>query len=395
MKNITDYSIAVADAIRLNDCYNDLSTAFVNWSVVGSDCGHYYNNTQASADKVDWVRRLNSRRIAASLIRAAILDKLLPIWIRLANSDELADANAITIITNKTLSTGVYLTHNYPKTFLEGRPLWIKQVEWNLFKAAAICDRFGNENGSNGKPSAVANILAIWRDEAHVEFAVERDNVNSTFAKANRLQSPNHIKGLAEVAGKSVKAMVHKANILPLPDGEWAKLEKLAFSVLDELADQIREIAIGANGRAPQPENGAETDRWMQPTRKSIIQEFVKINCARQLLADTGSMDGDTLPGAFVTAAREPPMYRLKGNGDFISSTDLTPTSSRKGRTKGTGYQQADAPLLKKMSEAIARDPALNATSAAKIFAKEAAGASYDAIVDRLSRAFRAGRNGE
>lgn len=67
----------------------------------------------------------------------------------------------------------------------------------------------------------------------------------------------------------------------------------------------------------------------------------------------------------------------------------------KKGRTKGTGYQRADAPLLKKMREAISYNSALNATSAAKLFADEAEGASFDAKVDRLARAFRAGNNGE
>lgn len=67
----------------------------------------------------------------------------------------------------------------------------------------------------------------------------------------------------------------------------------------------------------------------------------------------------------------------------------------RKGRTKGTGFQRADAPLLAKMGEAIASNPALNATSAAKLFADEAEGASFEAKVDRLSRAYRTGRNGE
>lgn len=69
--------------------------------------------------------------------------------------------------------------------------------------------------------------------------------------------------------------------------------------------------------------------------------------------------------------------------------------NSRKGRAKGTGYQRADAPLLEKMREAIASNPALNANSAAKLVADEAEGASFEAKVDRLARAFRAGRKGE
>lgn len=67
----------------------------------------------------------------------------------------------------------------------------------------------------------------------------------------------------------------------------------------------------------------------------------------------------------------------------------------RRGRAKGTGFQKADAPLLAKMAKAIKADDSLNATSAAKLFADEAKGASFDAKVDRLSRAYRAGRKGE
>lgn len=86
---------------------------------------------------------------------------------------------------------------------------------------------------------------------------------------------------------------------------------------------------------------------------------------------------------------------------NFIASLGVVPQSepserkSRKGRAKGTGYQKADAPLLKKMKNAIAKDPALNATSAAKLVADKAKGASFEAKVDRLARAFRAGRNRE
>ena len=67
----------------------------------------------------------------------------------------------------------------------------------------------------------------------------------------------------------------------------------------------------------------------------------------------------------------------------------------RRGRTKGTGFQYADTSLLGEMRKAIAGDPSLNATSAAKLFADQAKGASFEAKVDRLARAYRAGRNGE
>lgn len=78
-------------------------------------------------------------------------------------------------------------------------------------------------------------------------------------------------------------------------------------------------------------------------------------------------------------------------SGTFTSGK----TSSRRGRTKGTGFQYADALLLNEMQKSIEADPSLNATAAAKLVAQRAKGASFEAKVDRLARAFRAGRNGE
>jgi hypothetical protein len=75
---------------------------------------------------------------------------------------------------------------------------------------------------------------------------------------------------------------------------------------------------------------------------------------------------------------------------------NVAPTSpKRRGRTKGTGFQLADALLLDEMRKAIEADPSLNATSASKLFADKAKGASFEAKADRLARAFRAERNRE
>jgi hypothetical protein len=119
--------------------------------------------------------------------------------------------------------------------------------------------------------------------------------------------------------------------------------------------------------------------------------------CRAELLKAFPAKAASGTPKVFVTNAPGPPAYRVRGTGDFSSSSTSKKSEpkSRKGRAKGTGYQRADAPLLEKMSEAIANNPALNATSAAKLVANEAEGASFEAKVDRLSRAFRAGRNGE
>lgn len=92
---------------------------------------------------------------------------------------------------------------------------------------------------------------------------------------------------------------------------------------------------------------------------------------------------------AEVIAAFQP------NDGNSFSVSVASSSPQRRGRSKGTGFQQADAPLLDKMREAVEADPSLNATSAAKMFADQAKGASFEAKVDRLARAYRAGRNGE
>ncbi len=77
------------------------------------------------------------------------------------------------------------------------------------------------------------------------------------------------------------------------------------------------------------------------------------------------------------------------------ASNAVSNSKGTRGRTKGTGYQKADAPLLEEMRLAIESDASLNATSAARLVATKAKGASYEANVDRLARAYRAGKNGE
>lgn len=151
-----------------------------------------------------------------------------------------------------------------------------RDIEGAFALAKASVPDFGKQT------SPVASILAIWRDEAINEFEVERDEVNSTFAKANRPQSAYHMNGLLDAAEKTIKVLIVKARELPLPDAEWSNLERHAFSVFGELTDYIREIAIGANGRAPQPDNGAEADRLAQPARERIAKEFEKLRLEKQ-----------------------------------------------------------------------------------------------------------------
>jgi hypothetical protein len=99
---------------------------------------------------------------------------------------------------------------------------------------------------------------------------------------------------------------------------------------------------------------------------------------------------------AYATLDGEPSLYSIRvsaaqevaAESDVIQVEPIA-SKSRRGRTKGTGYQRADAVILEKMRTAMDQNPALNATSAARLFADEAPGARFEAKVDRLARAYR------
>ncbi|MEN7537199.1 hypothetical protein [Aurantiacibacter flavus] len=159
------------------------------------------------------------------------------------------------------------------------------------------------------------------------------------------------------------------------------------FAQFDNVRDGLR---YGAGLTWSRENNTIE--RALQGRRDAFVS--VRVNRAELLTAFPPKTASLTTKG-IATDAPETPAHQVGVACELSVSSKLNEAAPklRKGRAKGTGYQQADAPLLEKMREAIAKNPALNATSAAKLVANEAVGASFEAKVDRLSRAFRAGRN--
>lgn len=140
-----DYGIAVADAKRLNDCWHELAEAFQARPPLEGDEAHWFQHAGASPGNEEWVHQVNSRNVAEIMLRGAIRDRAFPIWLRLADGEVRADPNAIASISHKTLATGLYLTENYPKANLEGRPLWIKNADWHRFFSGVMASRYGEQ----------------------------------------------------------------------------------------------------------------------------------------------------------------------------------------------------------------------------------------------------------
>ena len=217
--------------------------------------------------------------------------------------------------------------------------------------------------GLEKQTSPVASIFAIWRGEAINEFEVGRDNVNSTFSKANRPQSAYHINGLLDAAESTIKALIVKARELPLPDAEWSNLERHAFSVFGELTDHIREIAIGANGRAPQPDNGEETDRLAQPARKRIAREFEKLRLEKQF-SGTGQFTGNDKRASVSNVRKQsvksmggrPPEHdwdfmRQLANHAIASHPTITRSALAESLVSDYGAQKPGEPPVKRTIE--------------------------------------------
>lgn len=226
-----DYGIAVSDAKRLNDCWHELAEAFQARPALEGDEAYWFQHADASPGNEEWVHQVNSRNVAEIMLRSAIRDRAFPIWLRLADGDVRADPNAITSISHKTLATGLYLTENYPKANLEGRPLWIKHIDWYCFFSGVIASRYG-EQVAPPVGSEVDDPLTLW-------LALELRRARTAFDKARKEQDADfEAKGLRK-SGVRVKVTLKSASeiCVALADATIAKAAEFSASV------QARELA--------------------------------------------------------------------------------------------------------------------------------------------------------
>jgi hypothetical protein len=140
-----DFGIAVTDAKRLDDCWHELTEALAARPPGDGDEAHHFQRTQASPGNEEWVHHANSRNLAEILLRDAILQRKLPFWLRLREEEALVDSNAIKNVTHKFFTTGRYLTYDRPESYLERRPLWIKNMDWAQFYSGVMASRYGEQ----------------------------------------------------------------------------------------------------------------------------------------------------------------------------------------------------------------------------------------------------------
>ena len=146
MEGTRDFGIAVADAIRLNDCFNEMQDAFAAHPAQPEDYQYLRKKptiTPSTPESEEWIHRVNSAEVAERYIRGGIMDRRFPLWIRTASTEEMVDYYAVVTVESRTLTTGLYMTHTFPRPYLYGRPLWVKSADWRRFFDSTMAERYG------------------------------------------------------------------------------------------------------------------------------------------------------------------------------------------------------------------------------------------------------------
>ncbi|MBH1944988.1 hypothetical protein I5L01_12230 [Erythrobacter sp. YJ-T3-07] len=153
---ILDLGIAVAGAIRLNDCYHELADALASRPALEGDEENYRYRftTDDSPEAQEWLHKGRSASLAESYLNRAIMGARLCLWVRLSDGDHRIDRYAIKEVNHKTVAAGAYLPFNDHSNNLVGRPLWIKESDWEAFQCEILASRYGESAhlaGAGGK----------------------------------------------------------------------------------------------------------------------------------------------------------------------------------------------------------------------------------------------------
>lgn len=139
------------------------------------------------------------------------------------------------------------------------------------------------------KNSAIEGLFDHWRREACRDYEAARDAVSDEFTLAGRAQSGYHIRGLSEAAECSVCAMLSKARALPITPENYATALANGLALFDDLAVDVRAVAVGASGRMPTPANGVLADRISSEGRAHIMAQVNKWSLEDQLKVSVSS----------------------------------------------------------------------------------------------------------
>lgn len=284
MEDIRDFGIAVSDAIRISDCYRELTDYLAARPSCDSDPQFWRSAAQASPGHEDWVHRMNSRNVAEYLMRSAILHRQFALWIRLLDSETAVDPYAVKELSHQSLAAGAYLELNDRRSFLTDRPLWIKAVDWRRWFNAAMSARYG-EQSPNTKSAAVslvdpdaafAAMLNIWREEAIAEYDRLRNERQARLGAMGLTGGSDYVSALCEAAKWAAVEALSKAKPAPLAPQSQSIIARWSLSLFDELAALSNKHL--SNGRLTGNSTQALADRFHAEGRAIVERELAKWN---------------------------------------------------------------------------------------------------------------------
>lgn len=161
-----DLGIAVTDAVRLFECLGWLAADFAARPfVIGDDLldqhGFWTNDTSPGA--IEWMHRCRTQGVAENRLARAVLDGLLPLWVRREDGEAKVDRFALKEFGPRDVRIGAYFPFNDWQSDLRARPLWVKIQDWLIFHAIIMRERYPEEFASPVEPETAeaANTVVI------------------------------------------------------------------------------------------------------------------------------------------------------------------------------------------------------------------------------------------
>ncbi len=153
--------LAVSDAKRLNDCFNELSEAIAARPEMPGDRKRWHYDFAAleggpvGAEREAWNHKCGSKNIAEDALRGAVTSGNLPLWTNGPNGEAKVDRHELKEPTYRTFASGTYQPNNrrLDNAGLAESPLWLKEADWRQYMSELWAVRYGIDWANPAPPS--------------------------------------------------------------------------------------------------------------------------------------------------------------------------------------------------------------------------------------------------
>ncbi|QWC57472.1 hypothetical protein F7D01_10605 [Erythrobacter sp. 3-20A1M] len=151
--------LAVSDAKRLNDCFNELSEAIASRPPLKGDERYWafdYRAIALNESKPEaYMHRCGSRDIALVALRGAVTNDNLQLWTNGPHGEAKIDRYELKELTFATFKSGTYQPDNrrLDNAGLAESPLWVKETDWRQYMSELWAVRYGIDWANPAPPA--------------------------------------------------------------------------------------------------------------------------------------------------------------------------------------------------------------------------------------------------